>query len=133
MKIAKSIVRAIIAHAKKDAPTEVCGYLAAKDGLTIKHYELTNTDKSNEHFSFDPKEQFAALRSSRADDLEISAVYHSHPETPAWPSAEDTKLAYDPNISYVIVSLVDKGEAVKAFKILGREVKEEELEVIEDV
>jgi len=78
---------------------------------------LTNIDHSPEHFSFDPAEQFQVLRSARADELEIIANYHSHPETPSRPSEEDIRLAYDPNILYLIVSLAAKVPVLKAFSI----------------
>ena len=57
--INQQVIDAVIDHAKREMPFEACGYLAAKNGTIIKHYELTNLDKSNEHFSMDPKEQFA--------------------------------------------------------------------------
>jgi proteasome lid subunit RPN8/RPN11 len=36
------------------------------------------------------------------------AIYHSHPETAARPSAEDIRLAVTPNVVYVIVSLQNR-------------------------
>ena len=131
MKIKKDILKSIIAHAKKLVPIEACGYLAGQDDVIIKHYELTNTDQSKEHFSFDPAEQFATVKDARANGLNVSAVYHSHPETPARPSQEDIKLAYDPNISYVIVSLADGGEDVKSFRIKDGQVSPEDIEIVE--
>lgn len=134
MNIKKNVLDSIIAHAKKDSPIEACGYLASdKDGIVIKHYELTNMDKSSEHFAFDPKEQFNTLRDARNDDLEICAAYHSHPFTPARPSIEDIKLAYDPNLSYVIVSLAGGKPDVKSFRINFSSVEKESLEVVQDV
>ena len=52
-------------------------------------------------------------------------------ETPARPSEEDIKLAYDPNISYVIASLADNKEDIKYFRIKGGVVEKEELEIVE--
>ena len=130
MKIRKDILYKIIAYAKKGAPIEVCGYLAAKEGVIVKHYELTNTDNSPEHFSFDPKEQFAAIKDARNQGLDVVAVYHSHPATPARPSVEDIRLAYDPNISYVIVSLAYGQEDVKSFKIRNSQVSAETIETL---
>jgi proteasome lid subunit RPN8/RPN11 len=130
MKIKKSIIEAIITQAKKDAPIEACGYLASQGKVVIKHYELSNVDKSSEHFSFDPQDQFKVAKEARSCDLDIIAVYHSHPQSPAYPSAEDIKLAYDPDISYVIVSLLEAKEEVKSFKIKNSKVFPEKLEVI---
>ena len=131
MKIKKNIYENIMAHAKKCAPIEACGYLASQDGVIIKHYELTNIDQSEEHFSFDPAEQFATMKDARANRLDVSAVYHSHPVTPARPSQEDIKLAYDPNISYVIVSLADGDKDIKSFKIKDGRVNLEDIKIVE--
>jgi len=130
MKIKQDIIEKIIIHAKKLAPIEACGYLAGRDGIVSRHYELTNTDHSQEHFSFDPAEQFATVKDARAVGLEVCAVYHSHPATPARPSQEDIRLAYDPNISYVIASLADGGEDVKSFKIKDGQVTPEDIEIV---
>ena len=119
-------------HAKKEAPLEACGYLAAKDGMIAALYALTNIDKSGEHFSFDPKEQFAAVRDARTKGLEICAVYHSHPASPARPSEEDIKLAHDPQMLYVIVSLAQEREDVRAFRIKNKSVEPVALEVIDN-
>jgi len=91
MKISKTVIRKIVEHAKGEAPLEACGYLAGKDNAITQIYALTNIDKSREHFSFDPKEQFSSVNNARAKGLEMRAVYHSHPASPARPSLEDIK------------------------------------------
>ncbi|MCP4751415.1 MAG: M67 family metallopeptidase [Proteobacteria bacterium] len=129
MKIPREVVSAIYRQARAEAPLEACGYLAGRNGTVAKHYRLTNMDQSEEHFSFDPKEQFAVIKSAREEQLDLIAVYHSHPETPARPSAEDIRLAYDPDISYVIVSLANNGDDIKSFKISDGNVTPEILEI----
>ena len=130
MKIKRETLAKIVNHAQKIAPIEACGYLAAQNGVVNKHYELTNMDQSEVHFSFDPKEQFAAIKDARAQGLDVVAVYHSHPASPARPSGEDIRLAYDPNISYVIVSLANGQEDVKSFKIKNSQVSPETIEIL---
>jgi len=130
VKIKKEIIAQLVNHAKKETPLEACGYLGAKDSVITTLYALTNVDKSSEHFSFDPKEQFQAVRDARAKSLEIRAVYHSHPASPSRPSEEDIKLAHDPAMIYVIVSLVEEKEEIKAFTIKNSEVNEIKLEIV---
>ena len=91
---------------------------------------MKNVDQSPEHYSFDPQEQFKTVREARANGFELCAVYHSHPETPARPSEEDIKLAFDPHISYVIVSLADRKEEVKSFRITDGRVEAENIEIV---
>ncbi|GHU19128.1 Mov34/MPN/PAD-1 family protein [Betaproteobacteria bacterium] len=133
LKIPRTLHDALIEHARRDAPIEACGYLAGVldvAGVVGAHFPLTNTDASAEHFSFDPAEQFAAFKEAGKQGMKLIACYHSHPASPARPSAEDIKLAYDPNISYVIVSLVEETPVVKSFRIKGGQVEIEEIEVL---
>jgi sulfite reductase (ferredoxin) len=131
MKIPRDIVEKIFAQGHREAPNEACGYLAGQDGRVVKAIPLTNVDHSPEHFSLDPKEQFAAVRQLRAEGLAILAVYHTHPATPARPSAEDIRLAYDPGMIYVIASLQRGKPDIQAFRIRQGEVTNETL-VVED-
>ncbi|TBV80695.1 MAG: M67 family peptidase [Desulfobulbaceae bacterium] len=117
LKITQKILNAILTHGQRELPNEACGYLASQDGVICRHFELTNKDAAPDHFTMDPAEQFAAIRQMRADGLQVAAVYHTHPETPARPSEEDVRLAHDPGLVYVIVSLVPGVDPIRAFKI----------------
>lgn len=130
LRISRQIINDIINHARLGLPEEVCGYLAGNDKEITRQFELTNVDHSNEHFSFDPAEQFHVVRETRKAGLEILANYHSHPETPARPSQEDIRLAFDPNISYVIVSLAAEVPEIKSFRIQNGEVEKEEIQIV---
>lgn len=94
--------------------------------MATENYPMTNTDHAEEHFSFDPREQFAALRHARAHGLQILANWHSHPASPSRPSQEDLRLANDPNIQYVIVSL-HEGIHVNSFRIENNQVVSKEI------
>lgn len=122
----------MLAQAKKEAPIEACGYLAGKSSRVEKRFALRNADNSSEHFSFDPKEQFQTVKEARAAGLELIAVYHSHPVTPAQPSEEDLKLAFDPDTVYVIISLLEQSPNVTAFQIRERRAMKIPIEVSPD-
>ena len=64
IKIPKELHEKIIAHAKRDLPIEACGYIGGVDGVVKEVYEMRNTDQSEEHFSFDPQEQFDVFKRS---------------------------------------------------------------------
>ena len=130
LQIPQKIFNDLFDHAKTGLPEEVCGYLAGTGREVTKLFRLTNVDHSNEHFSFDPAEQFHVVREARKAGLEILANYHSHPETPARPSQEDIRLAFDPNISYVIVSLSADVPEIKSFRIQNGEVEKEEIQIV---
>ncbi len=130
LRIQLKVIKGITDHVKREAPVEACGYLAEKDGIVIKHYELTNMNASEVRYSMDPAEQFAAVRSMRSAGSNLRAAYHSHPRTQARPSAEDIRLAYDAGLSYVIVSLLDY--CIKSFKIKNGTFEKEAIEIIDN-
>jgi len=129
LNISRQTLDLIINHAENGLPHEVCGYLAEKDEKIAAHYELTNMDATSDHFSMKPEEQFAAVKDMRQMGFTLRAVYHSHPETPARPSPEDIKLAYDQEISYVIISLAKTDPDVKSFRIQNGEVTAERIHI----
>lgn len=125
----------MIAYAEQGLPNEVCGLLGGLiDGdikIVKKIYYLTNVDASNEHFSMDPKEQFEAIKDMRREGLQMIGNFHSHPESPSRPSEEDKRLAYDPKIRYLILSLMNLHQPVlNAFEIKKGRVSIEEIQFI---
>jgi len=137
MKIPQNVIEELIVQAQKDAPDESCGYLLGiispstgggqGEALVTENYWMENTDHSPEHFSFAPKDQFAALRYAREKGLKILANWHSHPASPSRPSQEDLRLANDPTIRYAILSLLDGEPKLNSFKILNGEVVDKEV------
>ena len=122
IKLAQSDFDTMVDWAKEHLPEESCGLLGGtKDGdvRTVKKvYYLTNIDHTNEHFSMNPKDQLAAVKDMRANGLVPLGNWHSHPESPSRPSEEDKRLAYDPTVNYLILSLMDRDQPVlKAFDI----------------
>ena len=134
MKIPQEIINELINQAQQDAPNETCGYLLGltsteeenTDIVVTENYWMENTDHSPEHFSFAPKDQFAALKYARSKGLKILANWHSHPASPSRPSEEDLRLANDPNIRYAILSLHD-GIHLNSFRIINGEVVDKEV------
>ena len=115
MKLTRQMVEQIVAQARAEAPNEACGYVAGSGDKAELLIPMRNVDASPEHYSFDPKEQFAAARQARAAGLDLIGVYHSHPATPPRMSQEDIRLANDSSVVYLIYSLAQ--EELKGFRV----------------
>lgn len=125
----------MVEHARACLPEEACGLVAGSvdgDVRSIeKVYLLENADHSNEHFSISPEAQVASIRDQRALGLKSLGNWHSHPETPSRPSAEDIRLARDPRASYLILSLADADNPVlRAFTVKAGVASADELVVV---
>ena len=126
MKIEQHVIDEITVQAQKDAPNESCGYLLGTGDTVTENYWMENIDHSPDHFSFAPKDQFAALRYARQNGLKILANWHSHPVSPSRPSQEDLRLANDPTIRYAILSL-HEGIHLNSFAIKNGEIVDKEV------
>ncbi|HEY5973800.1 MAG TPA: M67 family metallopeptidase [Geobacteraceae bacterium] len=128
--IPRQIFVALLAHAREGFPLEVCGILGGTAGQVSAIFPMTNTDASAEHFMMDPKEQFAVMKELRRQGQEMLAIYHSHPASPARPSAEDIRLALTPDVAHAIISLQDpEHPVVKLFQITEGLVTEVEVTI----
>lgn len=70
-------------------------------------------------FEMEPEGQLATMRKTRDAGLDLTATYHSHPCTPAEPSARDLALAACPSSFHVIVSLAGEEPEVRCYRITG--------------
>ena len=118
--------QAIIDHAVRDAPRECCGIVAGRGGVPIRVYETRNIAEGNRLYEIDPGQlidlEFHELPEQEA---EIIAIYHSHPESPAYPSATDVALAFWPDAVYLICSLADRDRPdVRGFRIRDEAIHE---------
>ena len=113
----------IVDHAKNGLPNEACGllggYVEGEKRVVTDVYLLRNVD---------PAEQLAAIKDIRQKKGVLLGNFHSHPESPSRPSQEDIRLAYDPKMNYLILSLMNPDELVlNSFHIEKGEVTKEEL------
>ena len=131
LEIPTYIFERMLEQAKARAPIEVCGILAGSNCKVEKLYKMTNVDNSSSHFMMEPTEQFAVVKDIRSAGLELLAIYHSHPETLARPSAEDIRLALTPDVAYVIVALRDSNcPIVKGFLIKNGDLAEVPIQIV---
>ena len=106
----RTLVNQILQQAQRAEDREVCGLVAAREGRPVHSYPVRNvaTDPAH-HFQMDPQQQIEAMREMRERGEELFAIYHSHPDAPARPSAEDLREAAYPDALYIIVSLATEG------------------------
>jgi proteasome lid subunit RPN8/RPN11 len=128
--ITQELLDKVILHCKEVYPKEACGILAGKDGFVKRVYTMRNIENSHISYIMDPKEQFTIMKEMKKDRLDMTAIYHSHPDFHAYPSPKDIKLASYPDSAYVIVSLLNKEPMIRAFRITDEQVKEVEMKVI---
>lgn len=108
--IPEVLVAEMIQHALDENPLECCGLLAgtmAEEVATVaKRYPLINALESETEFYSDAKSLLLAHKDMRAQEIDLLAVYHSHPTSEPIPSRKDLERSVDPDVACLIVSLV---------------------------
>lgn len=128
--ISQDLLDKMVSHCKSIYPNEACGIFAGKNSVIEKLYEMTNIENSTVSYEMDSKEQFHIMKQMRNDCNDMVAIYHSHPDFPAYPSAKDLNLAFYSDTAYIIVSLADKDRPdIKAFSINEGDVSEIKIEI----
>ena len=114
----------MIAHARQEDPNECCGILAGKDAAVANIYRIKNSTPSPYRYVMEPQEMLNAMRDADANDWDITAFYHSHTHSPAYPSPTDVRMAQQSgwlgdDVYYILVSLEDKANPqIRAFRIM---------------
>lgn len=133
LRLSPAQLEVLIAHARAQRPEEACGILAGKsDGTVTRVFPMENAEHSRTFFMMDSREQFRVFDEMERENIELVAIFHSHPDTEAYPSARDLELAFYPDSVYLIVSLANEDAVSRAFKIIDGKVRETEIIIDED-
>ena len=142
VRIPRSLVDEMIAHAREDLPNEACGIVHAKDGTPVSVHRVTNVAASPYRFEMHGMEQMR-LEQARDDGGEtLFAIYHSHVASRAYPSPTDVRMAFFPpgeveqeptypEALYILVSLAEDPPPVHAYHIRqGGVIEEQPIEIV---
>jgi proteasome lid subunit RPN8/RPN11 len=110
-------VEQIVAHARAEAPRECCGLLIGAGTAVTEAAPARNIADRPTRFLIDPQDHVDAIRRARARGLEVLGFYHSHPHSPAIPSATDVEEATYPNHLYLIVGLEHQTPEIRCFRL----------------
>jgi proteasome lid subunit RPN8/RPN11 len=146
----------MIGQARGELPNECCGLLVAKSAscaalvtgllghadfnaaaaathiITFKGcYPLVNAAASPIEYLSDARSMFDAARDMRQHDLEIAAVYHSHPTTAPIPSRTDRDRNYSEHIVNFIISLQGPEPQVRAWWLTAETQREASWELVD--
>lgn len=135
IRLPRKLTNQLLHLAQISPEAEVCGLVGANaDGIPVSCYPINNSAQTPKtRFLLEPSQQIAAMKAIRDKNENLFAIYHSHPDTPAVPSATDIEQASYPEAVHLIISLNTKGVLeMRAFKIVEDSVRELPLRLIEN-
>lgn len=127
MRIPPELRNAIVEHLAACLPEEGCGLLAGRDGLCSLVFLVENELRSTVAFRMNPQEQLQAFLRMEDDELELLAIFHSHPRGPQTPSPTDlAEYAYPDAVTIIAVPVTGEW-TLRGFRMDGRGFTEIEL------
>lgn len=129
--IPRTLANQILSQAQQHPDTETCGLVSAHKGQPNRIYPVQNVANDPQHlFEMDPAILIQSIKDMRNQGNELFAIYHSHPDAPARPSATDLAQASYPDTLYLIVSLNTKGVLdMRGFYLRQQHIEDVELVV----
>lgn len=115
LQIDNQTLLAIENHSIETFPFEGCGFVFGEESNGIRYlFDFLPVENSKEgdqrrRFEISAKDYLKAESYANEKQIQLLAIYHSHPEHPAVPSEEDRKSAL-PFLSYLIVSVSGQHE-----------------------
>ncbi|MGI8730580.1 MAG: Mov34/MPN/PAD-1 family protein [Solirubrobacteraceae bacterium] len=130
MRIARSLLDAIVEHAVRDAPHECCGVVLGRDRTATSVRKLENLAASSFRFDIDGRELLPLVFADE-DSEQLLAIYHSHTRSEPYPSQTDVNFAAGwPGVEWLIVGISKAAEPVsRSYLIDGGVIKDVELEI----
>lgn len=130
----RKLTNQLLHLAQLSPAAEICGLIGADSHHhPASCYPINNTaDMPQNKFLLDAAQQIQAMVQMREKGENLYAIYHSHPNAPAQPSAADIEQANYPEALHLIISLNTKGVLeLRAFNICNKTVQELALNLVE--
>jgi proteasome lid subunit RPN8/RPN11 len=122
--LSREFVEQMVMHCRACYPNEACGILAGTGNRVTKVYPMQNAEPSPVSYFMDSTEQFRVMKELRKEGLSMLAIFHSHPQSPAYPSARDVRLAFYDAVYLIICLMNMESPEIKAYTIVDGEVKD---------
>lgn len=124
----KELKQHMLDHALTSPQHEVCGLLAGNSFGLTSLYRIPNiAEDPATTFYMQPQAQITALKNMRLSDETLCGIYHSHPNSEAFPSDRDLQQAAYPGAAYLIISLKEAEPVIGSFMFDGEQFQDIEM------
>ena len=123
--LSQSIKEILRKHAENEQPNESCAILFGKKNVVSDTFLTKNIEESPVNFTIANEQLIKAYQTAEQKELEVIGIFHSHPNSTAFPSNTDKKFMQSNPVVWVIYS----GEN-KNFRAYLLDVEVQEIQII---
>jgi proteasome lid subunit RPN8/RPN11 len=100
-------------YSENQKPNESCAILFGKENQVSDMFLTENIERSPMNFTISNEQLIEAYRTAEERNVEIVGIFHSHPNSDAFPSNTDEKFMQSNPVVWIIYSGINKN--FKAF------------------
>ena len=106
--LSQSDKKILTEHAENEEPNESCAILFGKDSLVSEVFLTKNIEESPVNFTISNDQLIEGYKIAEEKRIEVIGVFHSHPNSDAYPSNTDKKFMQSNPVAWVIYSGINK-------------------------
>ncbi len=95
-------------HAENEKPNESCAILFGKNNLVSEVFLTKNIDESSINFTISNEQLIQGYKIAEEKKVEVIGIFHSHPNSEAYPSNTDKKFMDSNPVVWIIYSGINK-------------------------
>jgi proteasome lid subunit RPN8/RPN11 len=119
--LSQSIKKTLTQHAENENPNESCAILYGNNESVSEVFLTKNIEESPVNFTISNEQLIEGYKIAEEKKLNVIGIFHSHPNSEAYPSSTDKKFMQSNPVVWIIYSGIDKD--FKAY-ILESEIQE---------
>ncbi len=106
--LSQSDKKILTEHAETEKPNESCAMLFGNDNLVSEIFLTKNIRESPVSFTISNEQLIEGYKTAEEKKVEVIAIFHSHPNSDAYPSNTDKKFMRSNPVVWIIYSGINK-------------------------
>ena len=95
-------------YSENQKPKESCALLFGKDNQVLDIFLTENIEESSVNFTISNEQLIEGYKIAEEKKMEVIGIFHSHPNSDAFPSSTDKKFMQSNPVVWVIYSGINK-------------------------
>jgi proteasome lid subunit RPN8/RPN11 len=108
IKLSESNKKILSEYSENQKPNESCALLFGKDNTVMDLFLTENIEKSPVNFTISNKQLIEGYSMAEERNMDVIGIFHSHPDSEAYPSNTDKKFMQSNPVAWIIYSGINK-------------------------
>ena len=108
IKLSETDKKILSEYSENQKPNESCAILFGKNDQVLDLFLTENIEKSPVNFTISNKQLIEGYKIAEEKKMDVIGIFHSHPNSDAYPSNTDKKFMQSNPVAWVIYSGINK-------------------------